>query len=566
MRVGLTKIDMWRADKRGMDERKWRRRGAAAYVAACLAIVWSALIAPEVIWAADPLTFKYTTAASVYTNDIWQLDYTKVKVSGDKKQVVGVVKSKLERGKFGVMSGGRVMVKSNDGWDGCGVLPGDRRVYAVYGHGKHSYVWCNEKPWGKGYPSVSPIWFSSDGKHLVYVARGELRFDEHVVVDEKALGLFRKIDKKTLKITGHGDGVGYRAYDGEKWRFAFNDRVDEASELVGFDVYGGGGEVVVYFGNRKGKWHVIVESAEAGRRFVSEGYLQVREPVVFSGDGEHYAVWVQKNAGLWELMVDGEVRKGYATHKPGEVVLSEDGEHVMATMVSKSRRWKLIVDGECVGAFAEVGQGTMRFTQDGKHAAAAVMDNGLWRVCLDGQLLGAATEIAAADMVFAPDMKRFAFAARGMMGNWQVSEYAMGCDGVKLVCESGLYQGVKRGTVVYSQDSKRLGYVVACGDEEAVVVDGKLLCHAEKMGRPVFSPKSQHVAAVGAMGQEMMVWVDGQQAGGPFLRMGPNAELVFQGENEIFGVVELRKNFYATMKVEIGVGATMMRRAEVGGN
>ncbi|MCG3179491.1 MAG: hypothetical protein BIFFINMI_01826 [Phycisphaerae bacterium] len=91
------------------------------------------------------------------------------------------------------------------------------------------------------------------------------------------------------------------------------------------------------------------------------------------------------------------------------------------------------------------------------------------------------------------------------------------------------YDRVVYGTVKFSPDSRRLGYIAVKGNRQTAVVDGKELGEGDEIRELAFSPDSRHVAFVCRTGAKKTVVLDGQA--GPDYDNIPMAVPVFSPDS-----------------------------------
>jgi hypothetical protein len=100
--------------------------------------------------------------------------------------------------------------------------------------------------------------------------------------------------------------------------------------------------------------------------------------------------------------------------------------------------------------------------------------------------------------------------------------------------EGERYDGIGRGTVLFSPDSKRLAYVAGAGGKQFVVADGKRGPDYESIGRgtPVFSTDGKHVAYAATLNGKQTIVVDGQP--GKEYDVAGKGGVVFDGPDSFY--------------------------------
>ncbi|MCX7778531.1 MAG: hypothetical protein N2381_10850, partial [Armatimonadetes bacterium] len=111
------------------------------------------------------------------------------------------------------------------------------------------------------------------------------------------------------------------------------------------------------------------------------------------------------------------------------------------------------------------------------------------------------------------------------------------------------YDGIVKGTLIFSPDSKRFAYGARRGGKEFVVVDGDEGKEYDGIGTLIFSPDSKRFAYVAVRGEKQFVVVDGVEGEeyDCFLR---GSELVFDSPNRLHSLA-IQGNEIFLVKVEI---------------
>jgi roadblock/LC7 domain-containing protein len=260
--------------------------------------------------------------------------------------------------------------------------------------------------------AVESLLFSSDGKHLAYIAG---RKDKQVMVLDEAEG-------------PEFDAVGKGNFSSNCLHFA-------------------------YAGLSRGKSHMVFDGRQG------PPFDQVGKDCVFSSDGLHVA-YLALNGKKAALVVDGLPGPALDGVALESVRFSGDGRHV-AYVGSNNRDQFMIFDGKLGPKFPHIGN-QITLSRDGKHIAYVGIDGSNQMAVVDGKVGAPFAGIMAIPFVFSDDGRRVAFTA--MIGKKQAAVV----DGVV----GPEFDSVAGNSIVFSPDGKHFAYGATTGGRWFVVYDG----------------------------------------------------------------------------------------------
>ena len=256
-------------------------------------------------------------------------------------------------------------------------------------------------------------------------------------------------------------------------------------------------------------------------------------PMLCTPDGAHRAYSAQRG-GRWTVVLDGREGPWYDGIGPvfsppplslarlepptvtyeGAFVLSPDGRRV-AFEIRRGQRSVAVVAGEEGPEFGRIGP--IEFSPGGQHVAyAGIAPDGTETLVVDGR--AGPRYDHTSQVTYSPDGSRVAYV--GSRGG----AYMVVVDGV----ESAPYIGI--GTIVFSPDSRGVGYPAWTGPQAAVAVaDGHVSAVYEDVGPVVFSPDSRRMAYRALTGGKEVAVVDGEPGPAFDPHMEPRGSLSFRG-------------------------------------
>lgn len=318
---------------------------------------------------------------------------------------------------------------------------------------------------------LSPA-FSPDGRHLVYVAlKGEKTV---VVVDGQESEAWDKVGAAIPVFSADGKHMAYTARNyGEPESVVLDGKPGPGFEAIPASslIFSAEGGRFAYGGqHQNGRWSAVVDGV------VGPEYEQV-DRLAFSRDGRHFAYQAKKE-GRWVLIADGqEVLEGeeFAQEAPA---FSPDGRR-LAQALRKDGSWKVVaialdpvgkdvLTGAIGGDFAQ-GAGLVTFSADGRHIAWIGWQGRKRMAVLDG-VRGPEFD-AIANLVFSPDGRRLAYEAARLNQPDPAKP-----DAWFVVVDHEPrpeYEGLLRGSVIFSADSRHFAYSASQGDKRLLIVDGQ---------------------------------------------------------------------------------------------
>jgi hypothetical protein len=221
-----------------------------------------------------------------------------------------------------------------------------------------------------GYAEMHRPIFSSDGRHVAYVAMKDEKW--RAVVDDRD-GAEYDNDLESLTLSPDGRHSAYVVRTGEKWRV-----VRDGKEGVAYDhainplVFSANGKRVAYAANTGRKWRIVVDGAEG-----PEYGEDIRDPI-FSPDGKRVA-FAGRRDGKWRVVADGRESPEYQDFVQPPA-FSADGKHV-GYAVEKDEKWRLVLDGQERALYDSMFPPV--FSSDGKHVAYAARKGSKWRLVVE---------------------------------------------------------------------------------------------------------------------------------------------------------------------------------------
>lgn len=359
------------------------------------------------------------------------------------------------------------------------------------------------------YDQVAALTFSPDGKHRAYAARRGSIW--RVVINGREQSEFERVgppvfapNSKRLayvaKAVGSSSRVVVEAPGGPGKPY------DEIFD--GLLVFSPDGERLAYGGSRDGRWYVVVQ----GREFGPYDYLGSSTRLVFSPDSARLA-WAALIEGRWHLILDGEPGPPY--DNLSEVVFSGNSRRY-AYVAQRGERWMVVVDREEQQPFEAIAEGMLCFSPGGNWPAYAAKADEKWRIVVGRQQWKPFDSVR--QILFSPDNKRLA----GIVVS----------GGAELVLvnnrEGRIFDRVGGGTLVFSPDGSKLGYIAKSGRNTFAVVEGTRLPRYDMAGYLTFSPLGRAVYAA-TRGEKAFTVVEDQEAAHHYQEIwtSPAAKLVF---------------------------------------
>ncbi|MCS7306636.1 MAG: hypothetical protein NZ602_16200 [Thermoguttaceae bacterium] len=356
---------------------------------------------------------------------------------------------------------------------------------------------------------------SPDGRHLAYIQKADGKMQ--VVLDGKALPLFERI--AALTFSPDSQQLAYVAGQGAEWFVVLGDRPQNRYSRVGEPAFSPDSKQLAYVALLSEQKRTIVVNGQPGKTwdeifegllawspdssrlaygarqsdqwFVVAGqqqygpysYLGSATGLVWSADGR--LVFSVLEGKQWTLMVDGQAQKTY--DNLAEAVFSPDGKR-LAYMAQSGQKWRVVLDGQEQPAFDALGEGTLMFSSDGKHLAYAARSGDKWFVVVDGQV-PKNTYDSIGQMLFNPQGDRLAYVAQTEGRERVVMVNLTGSQPEHK--EDRLWDAVGDGSLVFSPNGRRFGYIARSGRARFVVVDGRRKPRYDMVGYLTFTPDSR---------------------------------------------------------------------------
>jgi Tol biopolymer transport system component len=344
--------------------------------------------------------------------------------------------------------------------------------------------------------------FSPDGRRLAYAARRDGRDDAWVIVADGTPGaVFDGVQKSPPIFSPDGRRLAYTAHRGGK-RIVVVDGVEFPHEHVTLPTFSPDSHRVAFGAvDPAGKWHVCVDGQLSPPYEAAGG-----DNRLFSPDSKRLAYMI-KEAGQCFAVVDGEPGPPFEAISPDTMRFSPDSRHfAYGTIKAGPDSGALVLDGRPIRALDGVIGGTVRFSPDSRRVSfvAGKLHNGGAAVVVDGRVGPTYELIGDGDdsNLFSPDSRHHVYVAK-QNGTWCVV-----LDGVP----QREYDQVGMGSLRFSPDSKRLGYVAMRGRgvKRLAVVDGQEGPEYDRIpAGPFFSPDSRHVVYAAMRDQSCFVVIDG---------------------------------------------------------
>ncbi len=396
---------------------------------------------------------------------------------------------------------------------------GERLAYAVVKEDKPCTTCGPQGKWravvdgqpGPVYDKISRIDFSPNGKHFAYgaVTRLEDLDAWNLIVDGRETPLpYEAISHQSPKYTRDGRLV-YVAKKGEKTVVVVDGREGAEFDKVGtpIPVIGPGGTDIAYVARNYGEAERVILNGTAG-----PGFDEIPPAsLIFSDAGGRFAYGGRKENGKWCAVLDGVEQSEY--DQVDRLAFSADGKR-FAYQAKKAGGWVLVVDGKEAIACEEFSKDAPLFSPDGTRLAQGARVDGRWRMLVwsgageDIETPGGDFPGGAGLPVFGRDGRALAFVAslgkkrvvvkeggRGPEFD-AVAQLTLSPDGTRIAYEAGRFypdepsrkdtwfpvldgealpehDGLTRGTLVFSADSRHFAYAVAKGDKRSVIVNGE---------------------------------------------------------------------------------------------
>jgi len=356
---------------------------------------------------------------------------------------------------------------------------------------------------------------SPNGRHLAYIKKAEDKMQ--VVLDGQEQPAFDRI--AALTFSPDSQQLAYVAGQGAEWFVVLGQQAQNRYARVGEPVFSPDGKNLAYvallpdqkrtvvINNQPGKtWDEIFDGllvwSPDGSRLAygarqGEGWFVVAGPeqygpysylgsatgLVWSTDGR--LAFSVLEGQQWVLIIDGQKQKAY--DNLAELAFSPDGKR-LAYMAQSGQQWRVVLDGQEQPAFDALGEGTLLFSPDGKHLAYAARSGSKWCVVVNG-VVPKNTYDSIGQMLFSPQSDQLAYVAQ-MEGRERVVMVRLAGGKVEHQ-EDRLWDAVGDGSLVFSPNGRRFGYIARSGWARFVVVDGRRKPRYDMVGYLTFTPDSR---------------------------------------------------------------------------
>jgi Tol biopolymer transport system component len=386
-------------------------------------------------------------------------------------------------------------------------------VAAVVQKSGNTHVMLNGQL-SRGYDMVYALAFSPDSMSVAYIASENDRFSVHINQDRHQE--FSAIDpKQGLIFSSDSKHLVYVAVtDDKKWRVVRNGEPGPAYDEIQHVAFSPDARRLVYAARQAGQWR-LVEEDRSGPAY------DTIPRVAFSPDSKSLAYVARSKADAF-VVLNG-VKSQRFDGVSGVPVFSSDSNRLAYSViekVGKDIRMRLVVDGQPGAPYDFIG--AYLFSRDGRHFAYAAR-RGEKEMIVHGKI-----EHNAYDQVgipiFSPRGRNLAYVIQDA-GKWHVVENR----------EKGLpYDMISH--PVFSSQGERMAYLASLVPFYAVVADGKIQGSHLWAGEVVFSPDEKHLAyaAAGEGGSGLVI--DGREGRERFLSFLKGADLVFIDDRTVQGI------------------------------
>ena len=159
----------------------------------------------------------------------------------------------------------------------------------------------------------------------------------------------------------------------------------------------------------------------------------------------------EADGSAWNVIADGQKQKIY--RNIGNLAFSPDGKRLAYAAEERDGKWRLSLDGSEQKPYATIAAGTLRFSPDGKYVAYAAKAGEKWMIVVNNH--EGKPYDGVSDMVFSPNGKYLASIVQ--MGTTEM--VVLNLLEKNLFQEQAIFDRIGGGTLVFSPDSNRLGYV-----------------------------------------------------------------------------------------------------------
>ncbi len=356
------------------------------------------------------------------------------------------------------------------------VLSQDGRhvAYVELGAGQRVIVDGTEQ---ESYDEVAGLEFSHDGARLAYAAKRDDRW--YVVVDRKESPGYKRVGLP--QFNADGSRLAHVALiENDKRTVVVNSQPGQPYDVIsaGLIEFSPDGSRIAYGAVRNGKCYLVVDGKELGPFDdigTNTGYR-------FSNDGSRLAFVAQLGENLHVIL---DNRRSPPIYDVGDLVFSPDGKQTAyAAQETRDGPWFVFCNNEKQGPYQTIGDDSLRFSPDSARLAYAAQLDGRWAAVVDGQPDDPHDGIA--EMRFSPDGKRLACVVQ------DAETEAVVVDGEP----ERSFDAIGGGSLVFSPDSRTLGYIARSGYARFVVIGGARKPRYTMVAYLNFSSDSRHYAYI----------------------------------------------------------------------
>lgn len=307
----------------------------------------------------------------------------------------------------------------------------------------------------KPYEKISALRFSPDSKQLAYAASSGGKWmvvvNGHEETPWKRIGtpVFSPDSKRLAYIVQQPDDSRAVVLNGKPGK-AY-DRIFEG--LIAFSP---DSQHVAYGVLSSDKWHLVLDDQEGP----PVDFLGSTTAIQFSPDSTRVA-YAARAGNRWNIVLR-DIKKQKDENLPtwddtGELVFSPDSRRT-AYAALKDKRWRVVLDGAEQKPYEAIAQGMMRFSPDGKSLAYVAGSGGKWLMVYNGQ--EGKPYDSVIDMLSSPNSKYLAYMVKTTGGEMVVVNAR----------EQNVFDRVGGGTLVFTRNSQRLGYIARSGRGARAVI------------------------------------------------------------------------------------------------
>ena len=359
--------------------------------------------------------------------------------------------------------------------DSAVLSPDGRHIaYIATGAGQRVTVDGKEQ---KTYDQVAGLEFNHDGSRIAYAAKLDDRW--YIVVDEKESPAYKRVGLPHFN--ADGSKLAHVALlDDDKRTVVVNGTPGQPCDVIsaGLIEFSPNGLRIAYGAVRDDQCYLVVDGKEIG----PFNDLGTRTGYRFSHDGSRLAFVALVDENL-HVVLDGQ--QGPPLYDVGQLVFSPDDRHVAyAAQETKAGPWFVFLDDQKQGPYQTIGDESLRFSPDGARLAYAVQVDDRWAAVVDNQ--AGEPHDGIAEMRFSSDSKHLAYVAQDDQSEAVILDSK----------PERSFDAIGGGSLVFSPDSRTLGYIARSGYARFVVIGGARKPRYTMVAYLNFTSDSRHFAYV----------------------------------------------------------------------